>query len=95
MNGIRQTAVVQPGGIVEVQSAELAEGSMVEVIILSAPLTEAASHPLSGLSQEQRISKIREALGGWADDPEIAEIFAEMDKDRHAYQGRPPIPFNE
>lgn len=95
INGIRQTAVVQPGGIVEVQSADLAEGSTVEVIILRDAPTETASHPLSGLSREQRISKIRDALGGWKDNPEIAENFAEIDQDRHAYRGRPLTPFDE
>ncbi len=53
------------------------------------------THPLANLKRDQRIAKIREALSGWKDDPEIAEIFAEIDKERHEYQGRPFAAFNE
>ena len=98
MNGIRQTAIVQPGGIVELQSTELPVGSTVEVIVLidvvSANVT-IAPHPLSGLSRDQRVAKIRAALGGWKDDSEIADIFTEIAEERHAYQGRPLAAFDE
>jgi len=97
LNGLRQTAVVKPGGVIEVQSAELPVGSTVDVIVLvnrdGAPAT--SSHPLSGLSREERIAKIRAAVGGWKDDAEIADIFAEIDQERHAYQGRAIATFDE
>lgn len=34
LTGIRQKAIVQPGGVVELQSSELPEGAIVEVIVL-------------------------------------------------------------
>jgi hypothetical protein len=100
---IRQTALVQPGGIIELQSNELPVGQTVEIIVLvDAPPTSVgttpantSNHPLANLSQEQRSAKIRAALGGWKNDPEIAEIFAEIDRERHAYKGRPLTKFNE
>lgn len=98
INGIRQTAVVQPGGIVELQSADLPVGSTVEVIVLvnAADASVMLSpHPLSGLSQDQRIAKIHSALGGWKNDSEITEIFAEIDEERHTYQGRSLATFDE
>lgn len=45
-------------------------------------------HPLSGLSREERIAKIRSTVGGWQDDPEIIDVFSAVDRERHAYQGR-------
>lgn len=98
INEIRQTALVQPGGIIEFQSNELPVGKTVEIIVLvDAPsiLASTSTHPLANLSREQRIAKIRAALGGWKSDPEIAEIFAEIDRERHAYLGRPLATFNE
>ena len=97
LNGLRQTAVVKPGGVIEVRSAELPVGSTVDVIVLinrdaTQPLP---LHPLSGLSKEERIVKIRAAVGGWKDDPEIAGIFAEIAQERHSYQGRPLANFDE
>ena len=97
LNELRQTVVVKPGGVIEVRSAELSVGSTVDVIVLinreaTQPLP---LHPLSGLSKEERIAKIRAAVGGWKDDPEIAEIFDEIAQERHSYQGRPLANFGE
>lgn len=52
------------------------------------PAISQISHPLSGLSREERVAKIRSVVGGWQDDPEIAEVFAAIDRERHAYPGR-------
>jgi hypothetical protein len=97
LNGVRQQTIVKPGGVIEVQSADLPVGSTVEVIVLinndAAP--DQLAHPLSGLSQTERRAKIRAAVGGWKHDPEIAEIFAEIDQERHAYQGRTIASFDE
>jgi hypothetical protein len=85
LNGLRQTVVVQPGGMIEVQSADLPVGSLVDVIVLvhsdAAPLQ--VSHPLNGLSREDRMAKIRAAVGGWKGDAEIADIFAVISHERH------------
>ena len=97
LNGLRQTTVVKPGGLIEVQSADLPVGSTVDVIVLINSNTASAqmSHPLSGLSREERIAKIRAAVGGWKDDLEIANIFAAIDQERHVYQGRPISTFDD
>lgn len=60
LNGLRQTAVVKPGGVIEVRSAELPVGSTVDVIVLiNRDATQPLQlHPLSGLSKEERIAKI-------------------------------------
>lgn len=97
LNGLRQTTVVKPGGVIEVQSADLPVGSIVDVIVLvhggAAPTQ--VSHPLSGLNREERMAKIRAAVGGWKEDPEITGIFAAIDQERHAYQGRAIATFDE
>jgi hypothetical protein len=53
------------------------------------------AHPLSGLSKEERIAKIRSAVGGCQDDPEIADIFTAIDQERHAYPGRAIATFDD
>jgi hypothetical protein len=94
---LRQTVTVKPGGVIEVQSADLPVGSTVEVIVLvnrhtfSAPI----SHPLRGLTREERIAKIRAAVGGWQADDEMVEIFAAIDQSRHTDQGRAIATFDD
>ncbi len=57
--------------------------------------TNTKEHPLSNLTKEERIAKIRESLGGWKDDSEITEIFSKIDQERHSYQGRPLVSFDD
>lgn len=97
LSGLRQTATVKPGGVIEVQSADLPVGSTVEVIVLVNRNTfpTPTPHPLSGLTREERIAKIRAAVGGWKEDDEIVEIFAALDQERHAYQGRAIATFDD
>jgi hypothetical protein len=97
LNGLRHTAIVQPGGVIQVQSVDLPVGSTVEVIVLVEATSQPAqaTHPLQGLSREQRVAKIQAAIGGWAGDAEISEIFDEIDRARHAYQGRALASFEE
>jgi hypothetical protein len=45
-------------------------------------------HPLSHLTPEERQICIDSALGGWKDDSNLDNIFAEIDQERHAYRGR-------
>lgn len=47
LNGLRKMVVVQPGGIVEVQSPELPDGATVEVIVLLEPFNQSPSQGLS------------------------------------------------
>lgn len=55
---------------------------------MNSPLLAIPGHPLEHLSEEERLVRINAVLGGWKDDLEIAEIFAQIDQDRHAYRGR-------
>lgn len=97
LKGIKQTAVVKPGGIIEVQSTDLPVGSTVEVIVLvnHVPSNQQDPHPLSGLSQEEHIAKIRAAIGGWKDDAEITAIFSDIAEERRTYSGRAIASFDE
>jgi hypothetical protein len=45
-------------------------------------------HPLANLSDEERLARINQVFGAWKDQPDLVEIFAEIDRDRHAYRGR-------
>lgn len=45
-------------------------------------------HPLSQFTLEERQIRIDSALGGWKDDPNLDNIFAEIDRERHADRGR-------
>ncbi|MGD1929319.1 MAG: hypothetical protein ACFB12_10440 [Leptolyngbyaceae cyanobacterium] len=84
LNGVKQNAVVQPGGVIQVQSADLPVGQAVEVIVLVHPVGEQSplSHPLQGLSHAERLAKIRSTIGGWKNDAEMSEIFAVIARSR-------------
>ncbi|MCY6494336.1 hypothetical protein [Leptolyngbya sp. GGD] len=56
----------------------------VEVEILSAP----HHSPAQPLSDEERLTKLNELFGAWKNQPDLDEIFAEIDRERHAYRGR-------
>jgi hypothetical protein len=45
-------------------------------------------HPLANLSEEERLARINQVLGAWKDQADLVEIFAEIDRERHAYRGR-------
>lgn len=40
------------------------------------------------LTDDQRLSKLNQLFGGWKDEPELIEIFTEIDTERHTYRGR-------
>jgi hypothetical protein len=40
------------------------------------------------LDVQERLAKIQELFGCWRDQPDLMEIFAEIDRDRHADLGR-------
>jgi hypothetical protein len=40
------------------------------------------------LSDEERLARLNQLFGAWKDQPDLAEKFAEIDRERHAYQGR-------
>ena len=45
-------------------------------------------HPLEHLSDEERLVRINQVFGAWKDQPDLIKIFAEIDRERHAYRGR-------
>ncbi len=48
LNGLRQQAIVKPGGIVEIRSPELPAGATVQVIVLLEPPPDCPSDSTSG-----------------------------------------------
>lgn len=40
------------------------------------------------LTDEERLIKLNQLFGAWKKQPELIEIFAEIDENRHAYRGR-------
>ncbi|MDM9581064.1 hypothetical protein [Nostoc sp. GT001] len=40
------------------------------------------------LTDEERLAKLNKLFGVWQDQPELIHIFAEIDQQRHPYQGR-------
>jgi hypothetical protein len=45
-------------------------------------------HPLANLSEAERLARINQVLGAWKDQADLVEMFAEIDRERHAYRGR-------
>ena len=56
----------------------------VELLISSTESAE-AKQPLT---DEERLARLNELFGAWKNQPELIEIFAEIDQKRHAYRGR-------
>ena len=40
------------------------------------------------LTDDDKLLKLNKLFGAWKDQPELMEIFTEIDKERHAYRGR-------
>jgi hypothetical protein len=41
------------------------------------------------LSDEERLARLNKLFGAWKNQPDLTEKFAEIDRERHAYRGRP------
>ena len=41
----------------------------------------------SPLSEQERLIRLNQIFGTWRNEPDIDEIFAEIDTERHAYRG--------
>jgi len=44
--------------------------------------------PKQPLTEQERLAKLNKLFVTWKNQPELTEIFAEIDKERHTYQGR-------
>lgn len=40
------------------------------------------------LTDEERLARLNKLFGAWKDQPDLMEIFTEIDEQRHAYRGR-------
>jgi hypothetical protein len=81
LKSIRQEAVVQPGGIIELAPTDLPVGTAVEVIVL---LNEESALPSAEPEKDEKWVRFYETVvGAWKDDPEINQIFQEIDRARH------------
>ncbi|MDF5723650.1 MAG: hypothetical protein PUP91_24925 [Rhizonema sp. PD37] len=39
------------------------------------------------LTDKEKLARLNKLFGAWKDQPELMEIFTEIDKDRHVYRG--------
>lgn len=72
LNGLKQTVIVQPGGLIEVRSPDLPPGATVEVIVL-----------LESIPQDNQlgISRFIGAASGSFATPEQADEFIRQERD--------------
>jgi hypothetical protein len=40
------------------------------------------------LTESERLARLNQLFGAWKNQPELTEIFTEIDQQRHTYQGR-------
>ena len=57
---------------------------IVDLVISSNQIAETAQN----LSDGEKLSQLNQLFGAWQNQPELGEIFTEIDKQRHAYRGR-------
>jgi hypothetical protein len=51
--------------------------------------TPTINRSAQALNDEERLTRLNKLFGAWKNQPDLAEKFAEIDRERHAYQGRP------
>lgn len=72
INGLKQKAIVKPGGLVEIRSPELPDGATVEAIVLLESISDELGPSLSSL--------IGAAKGSFAT-PEEVDRFIRQERD--------------
>lgn len=55
----------------------------------SASTVVVTSQFAESLSENDRLEKLNQLFGSWADQPDLGEIFETIEEDRRAYRGRP------
>ncbi len=60
----------------------------VEIVVDLQVDINSSSEVKQPLTDEERLAKLNQLFGAWKDQPELIEIFAEIDKERHIYYGR-------
>ena len=59
-----------------------------EIIIDLDFLKKQLPEPKLHLTEEEKLAKLNKLFGVWKNQPDLTEIFAEIDQQRHTYQGR-------
>lgn len=59
-----------------------------EIIIDVEFIANQITEPQPPLTDEERLARLNKLFGAWKTQPELAEIFTEIDQQRHTYQGR-------
>jgi hypothetical protein len=57
---------------------------IIEVNLIAKPIQE----PKLNFTEEERLAKLNKLFGAWKNQPDLTESFAEIDQQRHTYQGR-------
>jgi len=80
-----QVKGIKRGKTIELlQDIDLPDGVEITVEVKTVPI----------LSLSERLNRLRAIFGAWQNQPELDEIFSEIDKERHNYQGRKMIDFD-
>lgn len=59
-----------------------------EIIIDLELIKKQIPEPKIHLTEEERLAKLNKLFGAWKNQPDLTEVFAEFDQQRHTYQGR-------
>ncbi|MEH1813996.1 MAG: hypothetical protein V7K26_15360 [Nostoc sp.] len=59
-----------------------------EIIIDLEFIENEICEPKVNLPEEERLAKLNKLFGVWKNQPDLTEIFVEIDQQRHTYQGR-------
>lgn len=59
-----------------------------EIIIDLELIKKQIPEPKIHLTEEERLAKLNKLFGAWKNQPDLTEVFAELDQQRHTYQGR-------
>ena len=57
---------------------------IIDLEFIEKPIPEQKLH----LTDEEKLAKLNKLFGAWKNQPDLTEIFAVIDQERHAYQGR-------
>lgn len=74
--------IIRGNSIELTEPPQLAEGTLVWISVIDRPY-------LLSLPLPQRESLLLQFLGGWQDDPELATLLEDIDRDRHQQISEP------
>lgn len=79
---------IKRGQNIELLDQQLNIPDGTEIIIDLEFIEKKIPEPKLHLTKEERLAKLNKLFGAWKNQPDLTEIFAEIDQQRHAYQGR-------